>query len=162
MCVCLSVMCRCLCVAVCCGVLQCVADTCVGGCALLQSGEQWCSVVQCGEGCGSVLQPHLLDRGVIRRCHVCVECCVVCCSVLQYVVVCWCVAVCCRVLQLESCRTCKYTRWATAQELASNTATHYNTLQHTATHCNTLQHTTTQGATAQELASDNATKAAFK
>jgi len=74
---------------------------------------------------------------------VCVECFLVCCGVSQYVVVCWCVAVCCRVLQLESCHTCKYTRWTSAQELASNTATRCNTLQHTTTHYNTLQHTAT-------------------
>ena len=57
----------CLCVAVCCSVLQCVA----GCCRVLSCAAVCCSVLQCVAMCCSVLQ-----------------CAAVCCSVLQYVAVC--------------------------------------------------------------------------
>ena len=83
----------CVCVAVCCRVLQCVA----GYCSVLQ-GETYMkydrdSLVQCAGFCVAGYCRVLQCDGRLAR-ILCCRC--VCCDVLQYVV-----AVCCRVLQCD-------------------------------------------------------------
>ena len=89
------------CVAVCCNVLQCVAETrsvktqvnqqCVAVCrSVLQCVAVCCSVLQHHDSCCSVLQCCCPSYQCVAVFHVAV-CCVVlqrvaaCCSVLQYV-----------------------------------------------------------------------------
>jgi len=86
--------CRCVCVAVCCRVLQCVAECC----SMLQCAAVCCSVLQCvAVRCRTHFDTYMilsLSREEPKRG-------VVCCSVLQRV------AACCSVLQCdaEHCRT---------------------------------------------------------
>ena len=79
------------CVAVCCSVLQCVAECLQCVYSVFTVGLQYvCSVLQWVAVCCSV-------------CAVCLQCVAVCCSVMQCVTACCsvsqCVAVCCSVLQ---------------------------------------------------------------
>ena len=86
---------RCVCVAVCCSVLQFVAVSC----SVLQCLAVCCSVLQCVAVCCSVLQLALdkdiaaKDGNVVRGCCSVLQRVAVCCSALQ------CVPVWCSVLQ---------------------------------------------------------------
>jgi len=68
------------------------------------------------------------------------HCIVVCCSVLQWIVL-QCVAVCCSVLQCVAARDSLF--WTGKWQCSRCSSRNIKTLQHTATHCNTLQHTAT-------------------
>jgi len=113
-------------VAVCCSVLQCVADRCRCMRVLLQcvAGDCCCRVLQGVAGCCRVLQ------GVA-----------VCCSVLKCVAVCW------SVLQgeakarmdLDAIHTVRSWLCLALQHTATHCNTYCNTLQHNATQCNTQQ-----------------------
>ena len=94
---------RCVCVAVCCCVLQCVAVCCgviyfvavycnvlqcvAVCCSVLQCGAVYCSVLQCVAVCRSVLQ--CVKLCVAAVCYIVLQCVAVCCSVLQCVAVCF-------------------------------------------------------------------------
>ena len=86
--------CRCVCVAVCCSVLQCIAVCC----SVLQCVVVRCSALQCVAGLILTLTRYSLFR---ERSQSVVWCVAACCSVLQRV------AACCSVLQCdaEHCRT---------------------------------------------------------
>jgi len=79
----------CVCVAVCCSVLQCAAVCC----SVLQCVVVCCIVLQCAAVCCSVLQCAAVCCSVLQCVAVCCMTSAVCCSVLQ------CAAVCCSVLQ---------------------------------------------------------------
>ena len=94
-CICVAVCCSVLQrVAVCCSVLQCVA-VCIPVCCSVYCSMLLC-VLQCVAECCSILQS-------VAMCSRMLQCIAVCCSVLQCVAVCCsvlqCVAVCCSVLQ---------------------------------------------------------------
>ena len=74
------------------------------------------------------------------------HCIVVCCSVLQWIVL-QCVAVCCSVLQCVAARDSLF--WTGKWQCSRCSSRNIKTLQHTATHCNTLQHTATHCNTLQ-------------
>jgi len=104
------------CVAVCCSVLQCVADSwrwwgfLAVCCSVLQCVAVFCSMLQCFAVCCSVLQTHDVDGAAFSRIRPEASSASSCCSVLQRV------AACCSVLQrvaaycsvLECCSVLQY------------------------------------------------------
>jgi len=132
-------VCRCVCVAVCCSVLQCVAVCCtmLACCSVLCAQHYVNFDLQCVAVCCSVLQCVAVQQILSS----CTQRPVVCTTLCQLWLFLW----------MSSKRTigsgsfkkepmmCKFSERNTSPRVLIR----INTLQHTATHCNTLQHTAT-------------------